>query len=204
MLIIVPLFLSFRNHSIQCFIFHVILNQNCWCLHCTPALYNLKRKIITEFSLSFNLMITCNLDRLVFAFKQRSSDRSAAHRWNKNKKREKRNEKSHAENKMKWMSRVRLNDFLLITRKKKSFQCCPYDRHGTTKEMTMTMIIRWECVYLSLSISLANLFHDKWLFLIDLALCLIITRCCTIENFPLLLLLLHALFENFFLYALRY
>lgn len=128
-------------------------------------------------------MITCNLDRLVFAFKQRSSDRSAAHRWNKK-------EMKRAMLRTKW-NECREWDLMIffLLHEKKSFQCCPYDRHGTTKEMTTTLIIRWECVYLSLS----NLFHDKWLFLIDLALCLIITRC-TIENFPPLLILLWELF----------
>lgn len=108
---------------------------------------------------------------------------------------QKRNEKSHAENKMKWMSRVRLNDFLLITRKKNHF--------NVVLMIDMARLKRWRRRWSldeNVCISLSNLFHDKWLFLIDLALCLIITRC-TIENFPLLLLLL---WELFFFYALRY
>lgn len=141
-------------------------------------------------------MITCNLDRLVFAFKQRSSDRSAAHRWNKTK--NERKEMKRAMLRTKW-NECREWDLMIffLLHKKNHF--------NVVLMIDMARLKRWRrrwsldenvCISLSLSISLTNLFHDKWLFLIDLALCLIITRC-TIENFPLLLLLAD-LFENFF------
>lgn len=134
-------------------------------------------------------MITCNLDRLVFAFKQRSSDRSAAHRWNKK-------EMKRAMLRTKW-NECREWDLMIffLLHEKKSFQCCPYDRHGTTKEMTTTLIIRWECVYLSLQPFPWQMTFFDWFSLMSHNYTLYYWKLSSSSSTSL---------RTFFLYALRY